>query len=99
MQHNVGALTNLPYGDTGEDDGLRDGLDPLLLLDRNSFSPFLNMNGLGLVFSIGKNNQKLVYVASTNIHLTPCPPSISTNFSWAKSHNFFIMQKSKFTEI
>jgi hypothetical protein len=25
--------------------------------------------------------------------------SIFTNFSWAKSHNFFIMQKSKFTEI
>ena len=25
--------------------------------------------------------------------------SIFTNFSWAKSHNFFIMQKSKFTKI
>ena len=27
------------------------------------------------------------------------PPIIFTNFSWAKSHNFFIVQKSKFTEI
>ena len=26
-------------------------------------------------------------------------PCIFTNFSWAKSHNFFIKQKSKFTEI
>ena len=30
---------------------------------------------------------------------TWCPPCIFTNFSWAKSHNFFIKQKSKFTEI
>ena len=30
---------------------------------------------------------------------TQCPPIIFTNFSWAKSHNFFILQKSKFTEI
>ena len=30
---------------------------------------------------------------------TLCPPSIFINFSLAKSHNFFIMQKSKFTEI
>ena len=30
---------------------------------------------------------------------TWCPPSTFTNFSWAKSHNFFVMQKSKFTEI
>ena len=30
---------------------------------------------------------------------TWCPPSIFTNFSWAKSHNFFIMEKPKFTEI
>ena len=27
------------------------------------------------------------------------PPSIFTNFSWAKSHTFFIMEKPKFTEI
>ena len=64
MQHNVGALTNLPYGDTGEDSGL----EPLLSLDRYSFFPSLNMNLL--FFSVGKNNQKLVYVASINIHLT-----------------------------
>ena len=63
MQHNVGALTNLPYGDTGEDSGL----DPLLL-NGYSFFPSLNMNVLD--FSIGKNNKKLVYVASMNIHLT-----------------------------
>ena len=30
---------------------------------------------------------------------TWCPPSIFTNFSLAKSHNFFIMEKPKFTEI
>jgi len=30
---------------------------------------------------------------------TWCPPSIFTNFSLSKSHNFFIMRKSKFTEI
>ena len=30
---------------------------------------------------------------------TWCPPCIFTNFSWAKYHNFFIKQKSKFTEI
>ena len=30
---------------------------------------------------------------------TQCPPIIFTNFSWAKSHNFFIMQKSKLTDI
>ena len=29
----------------------------------------------------------------------PCLPIILINFSWAKSHNFFIKQKSKFTEI
>ena len=27
----------------------------------------------------------------------PCLPIISINFSWAKSHNCFIMEKSKFT--
>ena len=32
-------------------------------------------------------------------HLVVLPPSIFTNFSWANSHNSFIMQKSKFTEI
>ena len=30
---------------------------------------------------------------------TWCPPCIFTNFWWAKSHKFFIKQKSKFTEI
>ena len=30
---------------------------------------------------------------------TWCPPSIFTNLSWAKSQNFFIMEKPKFTEI
>ena len=30
---------------------------------------------------------------------TWCPPCIFTNFSWAKSHKFFIKQKPKFTEI
>ena len=29
---------------------------------------------------------------------TQCPAIIFSNISWAKSHNFFIMQKSKFTE-
>ena len=63
MQHNVGALTDLPFGDNGEDGGL----DPLLLLYGNVFFPSLKMNGL--VFSMGKSNQKLVYVASI-----PCTP-------------------------
>ena len=69
MQHNVGVLTDLPYSDTGEDGGL--GLDPLLFSYRNIFSPCLYMNGLG--FSIGKNNQKLVYVASMIIHRNILP--------------------------
>ena len=72
MQHYVGALKDLPYCDTGEDGGLGDGHDPLLSSSyRNTFFPSLNMNGL--FFPIGKNNQKLVYVASMNIHRNILP--------------------------
>ena len=44
---------------------------------------------------------KWLFLGVADIHeysfKLPCLPIISINFSWARSHNLFIMEKLKFT--
>ena len=51
------------------------------------------------IYSVGRRYVNEILLTGTYSYSSkmPCLPIIIINFSWPTSHNFFIMEKSKFT--